>query len=82
MKAAIYPGSFDPVTYGHLDIIRRAAEIFDELPLNKSINTQSVRYGCNILNKVSFILSVVGLVSIPSGVFKGRLLAVPAITLI
>ena len=31
MKAAIYPGSFDPVTYGHLDIIRRAAEIFDEL---------------------------------------------------
>lgn len=31
MKKAIYPGSFDPVTYGHLDIIRRAAEIFDEL---------------------------------------------------
>ena len=30
MTAAIYPGSFDPVTYGHLDIIRRAAEIFDE----------------------------------------------------
>ncbi len=31
MKVAIYPGSFDPVTYGHLDIIRRASEIFDEL---------------------------------------------------
>ena len=31
MKTAIYPGSFDPVTYGHLDIIRRAADIFDEL---------------------------------------------------
>ena len=31
MKAAIYPGSFDPVTYGHLDIIKRSAEIFDEL---------------------------------------------------
>jgi pantetheine-phosphate adenylyltransferase len=28
---AIYPGSFDPVTYGHLDVIRRAAIIFDEL---------------------------------------------------
>ena len=27
MKAAIYPGSFDPVTYGHLDVIRRAADI-------------------------------------------------------
>ncbi len=31
MKAAVYPGSFDPVTYGHLDIIKRSAEIFDEL---------------------------------------------------
>ena len=31
MKNAIYPGSFDSVTYGHLDIIRRAAAIFDEL---------------------------------------------------
>ncbi len=34
MKAAIYPGSFDPVTYGHLDIIRRASEIFDELTVS------------------------------------------------
>lgn len=33
MKAAIYPGSFDPVTYGHLDVIRRAADIFDELTI-------------------------------------------------
>ena len=31
MKLAIYPGSFDPVTYGHIDIIKRSAEIFDEL---------------------------------------------------
>ncbi len=30
-KAAIYPGSFDPVTLGHLDIIRRSAGIFDVL---------------------------------------------------
>ena len=29
MKIAVYPGSFDPVTNGHLDIIRRAARIFD-----------------------------------------------------
>ncbi|WWR14535.1 pantetheine-phosphate adenylyltransferase [Lachnospiraceae bacterium JLR.KK008] len=34
MKAAIYPGSFDPVTFGHLDIIRRAAYIFDELTIS------------------------------------------------
>ncbi|MCD7862349.1 MAG: pantetheine-phosphate adenylyltransferase [Lachnospiraceae bacterium] len=31
MKRAVYPGSFDPLTYGHLDVIRRAAGIFDEL---------------------------------------------------
>lgn len=30
-KTAIYPGSFDPVTYGHLDLIKRATEIFDEV---------------------------------------------------
>ena len=30
MKRAVYPGSFDPVTYGHLDVIRRASEMFDE----------------------------------------------------
>ena len=34
MRKAIYPGSFDPVTFGHLDIIRRAAEIFDELTVS------------------------------------------------
>lgn len=31
MKTAVYPGSFDPVTNGHLDIIERALKIFDEL---------------------------------------------------
>lgn len=34
MKSAIYPGSFDPVTYGHLDVIRRSANIFDELTVS------------------------------------------------
>ena len=31
MTRAIYPGSFDPVTYGHLDVIKRASKIVDEL---------------------------------------------------
>ncbi|MFW6280252.1 MAG: pantetheine-phosphate adenylyltransferase [Halanaerobium sp.] len=31
MKKAVYPGSFDPVTNGHLDIVKRAAKIFDEV---------------------------------------------------
>ena len=31
MKSAIYPGSFDPVTLGHLDIIKRASKLFDKV---------------------------------------------------
>lgn len=31
MKRAVYPGSFDPVTFGHLDVIQRASDMFDEL---------------------------------------------------
>ena len=38
MKIAIYPGSFDPVTSGHLNIIRRAAHIFDKLIVCVMVN--------------------------------------------
>lgn len=31
MKRALTPGTFDPITYGHLDIIKRAADLFDEV---------------------------------------------------
>ena len=39
MKRAIYPGSFDPVTLGHLDVIKRAAAMFDELIVCVSVNS-------------------------------------------
>ena len=38
MKLAIYPGSFDPVTNGHLDIIERASYIFDRVIVAVSVN--------------------------------------------
>ena len=38
MKIAIYPGSFDPVTSGHLNIIRRASNIFDKLIVCVMVN--------------------------------------------
>ncbi|HZW38650.1 MAG TPA: pantetheine-phosphate adenylyltransferase [Ignavibacteriaceae bacterium] len=38
MKKAIYPGTFDPVTYGHIDIIKKALEIFDEVIVTVAVN--------------------------------------------
>jgi len=37
---AIYPGSFDPVTNGHLDVIQRASSLFDELIVGISVNIE------------------------------------------
>lgn len=39
MKIAIYPGSFDPITSGHLNIIRRTAKIFDKLIVCVMVNS-------------------------------------------
>lgn len=38
MRIGLYPGSFDPVTYGHLDIIERAAKLFDQVIVSVSRN--------------------------------------------
>ena len=58
MKAAVYPGSFDPVTYGHLDVIVRASQIFDDLTVSVLNNTQksplfSVEERVNILKEAT-----------------------------
>ncbi len=39
-KIAVCPGSFDPVTYGHLDIIHRASMLFDKVIVAVSVNSQ------------------------------------------
>ena len=41
-KIAVYPGSFDPVTNGHLDIIRRAAKLFDQVVVAVIRNPEKV----------------------------------------
>ena len=57
-KIAVYPGTFDPVTYGHLDIVRRSAKLFDEVVigvLNNSAKTPlfSVDERVKILRKTT-----------------------------
>ena len=42
MRLAIYPGSFDPVTNGHLDIVQRAALIFDQVRVAVGVNPSKV----------------------------------------
>ena len=39
MRIAIYPGTFDPITYGHVDVIERAREIFDKVIVMVARNT-------------------------------------------
>lgn len=58
MTVAVYPGTFDPVTFGHLDVILRATEIFDEVVvgvLHNSAKTPlfSVEERVNILKKAT-----------------------------
>lgn len=38
-KIGVYPGSFDPLTYGHLNLIERASKLFDEIVVLVAINT-------------------------------------------
>jgi pantetheine-phosphate adenylyltransferase len=57
MRRAIYPGSFDPITNGHLDIIQRGCKLFDEIIIAVLVNPEkkpffSVEERCDILGEV------------------------------
>ena len=55
MKIAIYPGSFDPITNGHLDIIERASNLFDKITVSVARNTEKDRPLFSDLERVSLI---------------------------
>jgi pantetheine-phosphate adenylyltransferase len=56
---AVYPGSFDPITYGHLDIIERGLEVFDELIVAIARNS-SKQALFSIEERIAMIQRVVG----------------------
>lgn len=53
---ALYPGSFDPFTYGHLDIVARASKLFDEVEITVAVNNSkkhllSVEQRCKLIRE-------------------------------
>jgi len=48
-RIAIYPGSFDPITNGHVDIIKRAVRMFDEIIISSLIIL--IKFICLMLKK-------------------------------
>ena len=54
MKIAIYPGSFDPISNGHVDIIRRASKLFDKIFILVSLNPKK-KYVLTDKERVEFV---------------------------
>ncbi|ANW96440.1 phosphopantetheine adenylyltransferase [Wenyingzhuangia fucanilytica] len=54
MKKAVFPGSFDPITLGHVDVIKRALPLFDELIIAIGIN-DTKKYRFSLKERLSFI---------------------------
>ncbi|MCX7641538.1 MAG: pantetheine-phosphate adenylyltransferase [Elusimicrobiales bacterium] len=59
IKSALYPGSFDPLTFGHLDIIERACQIFDKLIVSIFVN-QSKKPLFTLEERVDILKKVLG----------------------
>jgi pantetheine-phosphate adenylyltransferase len=73
MSIAVYPGSFDPITNGHLDIIKRAAKLTDKLYVAVLIN-RGKKYMFSVEEKVDFIeKSVEGIPNIEVVSYSGLL---------
>ena len=59
MKTAVYPGTFDPITYGHIDVIKKSLKIFDKLIVATTDNNDkdyyfSIEERTEIINKSLF----------------------------
>ena len=59
MRRAIYPGSFDPVTNGHLDVIERARKLFDEVMVAVAVNDQKQPF-FSLNERVELLTATIG----------------------
>jgi pantetheine-phosphate adenylyltransferase len=57
MKKAVFPGSFDPITLGHVDIIYRSLELFDEVIIAIGVNADK-KYLFNLSQREAFIATL------------------------
>jgi pantetheine-phosphate adenylyltransferase len=57
---AIYPGTYDPVTFGHVDVITRAADIFDRVVVGVVANPQHKRPMFSLEERVAFLRDALG----------------------
>ncbi len=73
MRIAVYPGSFDPVTNGHLDIIRRAAKMFDKVIVLVSYNIRKSGGTFTPQERVEFIRKSVHLPNVQVESYQGLL---------
>ena len=73
MRRAIYPGSFDPVTNGHLDVIARAARLFDEVIVAVAVNDQKRSLFTAAERTALIAESVAGLANVRVSHFDGLL---------
>ena len=72
MRRAIYPGSFDPITLGHLDIIERSAKLFDEVIVALLLNIDKQPM-FSIEERVEMIRAVVPESNVRVDTFEGLL---------
>ncbi len=54
MKTAVYPGTFDPITYGHIDVIKKSLNIFDRL-IVAATNNSDKNYYFSIEDRIDII---------------------------
>ena len=75
MKKAIYPGSFDPITNGHLDIIERTSKIFDHVTVAVAKNNKKNKFLFSDIKRKKFIeQSIKHLKNVDVKLFDGLLI--------